>query len=116
MSYNPNKCKAGTYLQKYSSEGNINSQYNPVFDIPQWSSLVLLGVTIQSYYKFREHVDLKLINANKCLHVLRTLRKEQYSPADIDHLFTFLVLPNFSYGLYPYTERLNLISIFYRTV
>ena len=37
MSYNPNKCKAGTYLQKYSYEGNINSQYNPVFDIPQWS-------------------------------------------------------------------------------
>ena len=102
MSYNPNKCKAGTYLQTYSSEGNINSQYNPVFDIPQWSSLVLLGVTIQSYYKFREHVDLKLINANKCLHVPRTLRKEQYSPAEIDHLFTFLVLPSFSYGLSVY--------------
>ena len=65
-------------------------------------SLVLLGVTIQCYSKFRAHVDLKLIKANKCLHVLRTLRKEQYSPAEIDHLFSFLVLPNFSDGLSVY--------------
>ena len=42
---------------------------------------------------------LKLIKANKCLHVLRTHRKEQYSQAEIDHLFTSLVLPNFIYGL-----------------
>ena len=56
-------------------------------------------VTIQSYCKFRAHVNFKLIEANKCLNVLRTLTKEQYSQADIDHLFTFLVLPNFIYGL-----------------
>ena len=42
---------------------------------------------------------LKLIKANKCLHVLRTLRKEKYSQAEIDHLFTVLVSPNFIYGL-----------------
>ena len=47
---------------------------------------------------FRAHVNLKLIKANKRLHVLRTLRKEQYSEAEIDHLFTVLVLPNFIYG------------------
>ena len=58
------------------------------------------GVTIHS--KFRAHVNLKLIKANKCLHVLRTLRKEQYSQAEIDHLFTVLVSPNFIYGLPAY--------------
>ena len=42
---------------------------------------------------------LKLIKANKCIHVLRTLRKEKYSQAEIDHLFTVLVSPNFIYGL-----------------
>ena len=56
------------------------------------------GFTIQSDCKFPAHVNLKLIKANKRLHVLRTLRKEQYSEAEIDHLFTVLVLPNFIYG------------------
>ena len=38
---------------------------------------------------------------NNCLHVRRTLRKEQYSQAEIDYLFTSLVLPTcyFIYGL-----------------
>ena len=44
---------------------------------------------------FRAHVNLKLIKANKCLHVSRTLRKEEYSPAEKDHLFTVLVSPKF---------------------
>ena len=33
---------------------------------------------------------------NRCLHVLRSLRKEQYSQVEIDHLFQSLVLPNFT--------------------
>ena len=88
---------------------------NPVFDIPRCSSLVLLGVTIQSVCKFRAHVNLKLIKANKCLDVLRTLRKEQYSPAEIDHLFTSLVLSNFIDGLPVYGASetdLNVIQNF----
>ena len=36
------------------------------------------------------------------LHVLRTLRKEHYSQAEIDHLFISIVLPNFSYALSVY--------------
>ena len=98
----------------FRSKGN-NSQYNPVFDISQCSSLVLLGVTIQSDCKFRAHVNLKLIKANKCLHVLRTLRKEKYSQAEIDHLFTVLVSPNFIYGLPVYGASepdLNIIQNF----
>ena len=92
-----------------------SSQYNPVFDIPRWSSLVLLGVTIQSDCKFRARVNLKLIEANKWLDVLRTLTKEQYSQADIDHLFTSLVLPNFIYGVPVYGASepdLNVIQNF----
>ena len=99
ISCNPKKCKELIFRSK----GN-NSQYNPVFDISQCSSLVLLGGggglrsrVIVSL--FRAHVNLKLIKANKCLYVLRTLRKEKYSQAEIDHLFTVLVSPSFIYGL-----------------
>ena len=70
--------------------------------IPQCNSFVLLGVTLQSDRKFNEHVRTKLVKANKCLHVLRTLRKEHYSQAEIDHLFISIVLPNFSYALSVY--------------
>ena len=70
--------------------------------IPQCNSFVLLGVTLQSDGKFNEHVRTKLVKANKCLHILRTLRKEHYSQAEIDHLFISIVLPNFSYALSVY--------------
>ena len=89
--------------------------YNPVFDIPQCSCVVLPRATIQNDCKFRVHVNLKLIKANKCLDVLRTLRKEQCSQAEIDHLFTFLVLPNFVYGVSVYGASepdLNIIQNF----
>ena len=108
MPCNPKKFKE----RIFRSKGN-NSQYNPVFDISQCSSLVLLGVTIQSDCKFWAHVNLKLIKANECIHVLRTLRKEEYSQAEIDHLFTVLVLPNFIYGLPVYgafEPNLNIIQ------
>ena len=110
MSYNPKKCKELIFRSK----GN-NFQYNPEFHISQSSSLFLLGVTIQSDCKFRAHINLKLITANKCIHVLKTLRKEQYSQAEIDHLFTVLVLPNFIYGLPVYgtsEPALNIIQNF----
>ena len=87
MSRNQRKYKALNFRRKGNS-----SQYNPVFDIPQCSSLVLLGVTIQSDCKFRA-------KANKRLHVLKTLRKERYSQAEIDHMLTSIVFPNFIYGL-----------------
>ena len=40
-----------------------------------------------------------MIKANKCLFVLRSLRKEGFSEGEVDHLFSALVLPNFTYGL-----------------
>ena len=55
MSCNPKKCKELIFRSK----GN-NSQYDPVFDISQCSSLVLLRVTIQSDCKFRAHVNSQI--------------------------------------------------------
>ena len=49
--------------------------------------------------KYSEHVRAYLIKANKCLFVLRSLRKEGFSQGEVDHLFGALVLPNFTYGL-----------------
>ena len=40
-----------------------------------------------------------MIKANKCLFVLKSLRKEGFSQGEVDHLFSALVLPNFTYGL-----------------
>ena len=40
-----------------------------------------------------------MIKANKCLFGLRSLRKEGFSQGEVDHLFSALVLPNFTYGL-----------------
>ena len=56
---------------------NHNVLYSPINNTPQCNSFVLLGVTLQSDGKFNEHVRTKLVKANKCLHVLRTLRKER---------------------------------------
>ena len=97
MVCNPSKCKELVVRKK-----NHNVLYSPINNIPQCNSFVLLGVTLQSDGKFNEHVRTKLVKANKCLHVLRTLRKEHYSQAEIDHLFISIVLPNFSYALSVY--------------
>ena len=75
----------------------------------------ILGVTLQSNCKFSEHVGLKLVKANKRLHVLRSLRREQYSQVEIDYLFKSLVLPNFTYCLSVYRASesdLNIIQLF----
>ena len=40
-----------------------------------------------------------MIKANKCLFGSRSLRKEGFSQGEVDHLFSALVLPNFTYGL-----------------
>ena len=97
MVCNPCNCKELVVRKK-----NHNVLYSPFNNIPRCNSFVLPGVTLQSDRKFNEHVRTKLVKANKCLHVLRTLRKEHYSQAEIDHLFISIVLPNFSYALSVY--------------
>ena len=72
---------------------------SPIVNIEQAEFLVLLGVTFQGHGRFTEHIKRKLFEANKCLYVLRSLRKEGYNQLEIDHLFQSLVLPKISYGL-----------------
>ena len=58
---------------------------------------------------------MKLVKGNRRLHVLRSLRKEQYSQVEIEHLFKSLVLPNFTYCLSVYEvsgSHLNIIQLF----
>ena len=86
----------------FFTKKNHNLLYSPINNIPQCNRFVLLGVTLQSDGKFDDHVRTKLVKVNKCLHVLRTLRKERYSQAEKDHLFIYIVLPNFSYALSVY--------------
>jgi len=66
-------------------------------NIPQCNSLSLLGVILKSNCKFNKHVRQKLIKADRCLHGLRSLGKEQHSQVEVDHLFKSLVLPNLKY-------------------
>ena len=73
-----------------------------VNNIPQCLELSILGDIFQENCKYSEHVRAKLIKANKCLFVLRSLRKEGFSQGEIDRLFGTLVLPNFTYGLSVY--------------
>ena len=59
----------------------------------------LLGVTLQNDCKFSSHVKGKLREANKCLYILRSLRKNGYTQLEIDHLFKSIVLPQITYAL-----------------
>ena len=50
-------------------------------------------------FKSGEHLISKSIKANKCLFILRSLRKEGFSQGEVDQLFSALVLSSFTYGL-----------------
>ena len=67
--------------------------------IAQLKDLALLGLIFQGDSKSSSHVKIKLTKANKCLHVLRTSRKEQYNQDEIDHMFKATVLINVLYSL-----------------
>ena len=113
MLRNLSKCKELIFRKKDSS--GTRHQYAPINNIPQFDSIVLLELTFQPNCKFSEHVRLKLIKASKCLHILRTLRKELFSHKEIDNLFKTLVLPIFLYGLAVYgasDSDLNVIQRF----
>ena len=94
MICNPSKCKEIIFRKK-----GFIQDITQVNNIPQCTELPILGVTFQENCKYSEHVRAKLIKANKCLFVLRSLRKEGFSQGEVDHLFSALVLPNFTYGL-----------------
>ena len=94
MICNPLKCKEINFRQK-----GFIQDIMQVNNIPQCMELPILGVMFQENGKYSEHIRARLIKANKCLFVLRSLRKEGFSQGEVDHLFSALVLPNFTYGL-----------------
>ena len=92
----PSNCKELIFRKGFSQDIPL------VNKIPQCTELPILGVTFQENCKYSEHVRAKLIKANKCLFVLRSLRKEGLSQCDVGRLFSALILPNFNYGLSVY--------------
>ena len=98
MNLNSTKCKELImYKKRHTAEA-----YNSILGIPQTSTLTILGLTFQPNCKFSTHLKEKLCKANKCLYVIRCLRKEGCSQAEVDHLFSSIVLPNITYALSVY--------------
>ena len=90
MICDPSKCKEIIFHKKGFIQDIVQ-----VNNTLQCTELPILGVVFQENYS--EHVHAKLIKANKCL--LRSLWKEGFSQGEVDHLFSALVLLNFTYGL-----------------
>ena len=55
--------------------------------ISQSRALSISVVTFQEDCRFTTHVGHKPIKANKCLFILRSLRKEGYTQTELDDLF-----------------------------
>ena len=94
MICNPSKCQEIIFRKK-----GFIQDIAQVNNIPQCTELPIVGVTFQENCKYSEHVRAKLIKANKCLFALRSLRKRGFSQGEVDHQFSALVLPNFTYSL-----------------
>ena len=86
--------------------------YSPVNDIKQVESLKLLGITFQNNSRSTVHIKNKSLEANKCIFVIRSLKKEGYCQDDIDHLFNVIVLPKLTYGLSVYKSDLTTVQKF----
>ena len=70
----PRKCKELTLRKK-----GFGEELCKIHNILQCSELKLLGVIFQCNCKYASHVCEKLVKANKCLLVIRTLRQEGYN-------------------------------------
>ena len=90
---------------------------SPIGNTEQAEFLVVLGMTFQGNGRFTEHIKRKLFEANKCLYVSMSSRREEYNQVEIDHFFQSLVLPKISYGLLVYVAsvpELNTVQQFLR--
>ena len=87
MACNPKKCNELILCKKVAHD------IDPVNNITQVSCLKVLGFTLRSNHLFNEHIKVKLQEANKCLYVIRCLRKEGYQQPDIGYVFRSIVLP-----------------------
>ena len=107
MNSNSTKCKELImYKKRHTAEA-----YNSILGIPQTSTVTILGLTFQPNCKFSTHLKEKLCKANKCLYVIRCLRKEGCSQAEVDHLFSSIVLPNITYALSVYRASESELTI-----
>ena len=84
MICNPSKCKEIIFHKKVFIQDIAQ-----VNDIPQCMELPISGVMFQEDCKYSKHVRAKLIKANECLFVLRSLQKEGFSQGEVDQLHVF---------------------------
>ena len=89
---NPTKCNELILCKKVAHD------IGPVNNITQVSCLKVLEATLQSKHRFNEHIKVKLQEANKCLYVIRYLRKEGYQQPDVDYVYRSILLPKLTYG------------------
>ena len=82
MSCNTRKCKELCMAKK-----GATPNFLPLCGIEQSDSFTLLGFTSQTDCKFSSQVKGKLREANKCLYILRSLRKNGYTQVEIRLLF-----------------------------
>ncbi|XP_028404016.1 uncharacterized protein LOC114526631 [Dendronephthya gigantea] len=96
MNCNLEKCKELIFRKK-----GFNQVISSVYNIPQCSDISVLGMTLQENCKYSLHIKAKLLKANRCLYVIRSLRKEG-ACQEVDKIFNSLVLPIFTYCLSVY--------------
>ena len=97
MTCNTTKCKELVIRKK----GN-DTEYPISHGIKQYSHVDILGLTFKSNGKFMIHIKAKLSEANGCLYVIRSLRKEGYNREHIDLFFKSVILSKLTYGLSVY--------------
>lgn len=97
MKCNFSKCKEMVFRKK-----GYKNVLDTVQNIPQHSHICILEVIFQENCRFSIHIKNTLAAANKCLYILRTLRREGYCQAELDKLFSALVLPKLMYGISVY--------------
>ena len=94
MDCNPEKCKELIFRKK-----GFDQVVSPVYNILQCVDLSVLGMIFQENCKYSKHIKAKLLKANRCLYVIRSLRKEGARQEEVDKLFNSLILPILTYGL-----------------
>ena len=104
MQCNTTKCKELVIRKKCNT-----TEYPVRQNIKKYSHVKILGLTFQCNGRFTMHIKTKLGEANRCLYVIRGLRKEGYSQEEIDIFFKAVVLSKLVYGLSVYQGRRELL-------
>ena len=106
MHSNPKKCKELTFRKMA-----IRKSWNwcrTFLSVERW----LTGGYFSNNNIFNTHVHEKLIKANMCLYVIRTLKAEGYCRAELNCLFDSLIISIINYGLSVYGCSLPELNTF----